>query len=65
MFNKILLSAHMFSIVAQVEGIARGLEYLHDAGVIHGDLRGVREFVFEGMNNNLTFRVIGQCSDRP
>ena len=36
---------------AQIQGIARGVEYLHSLGVVHGDLRGVRAIIFLFFSN--------------
>lgn len=33
-------------LTSQIHGISCGLQYLHSEGVVHGDLRAVRFFVF-------------------
>ena len=38
--QKVQLVTDVFLL--QAVGVAKGLDYLHDRGVVHGDLKGVR-----------------------
>ena len=64
-YNTLRLDAYSFNNGIQVQGIACGIEYLHDLGVVHADLRGVRMLaVRRNERLELTIHSIGQCSDR-
>jgi serine/threonine protein kinase len=43
--------------------IARGLQYLHSFGIVHGDLKGVRELATSQTPAKLTDVSLGQCAD--
>ena len=34
------------TIQSQLQGVSRGVEYLHDQGVVHSDLKAVRDIFF-------------------
>ena len=57
----------IISSLLQLEGVARGLMYIHSQGMIHGDLKGVR-FLYGWSHSRLhelfSFICKGQYTDR-
>jgi len=64
-FRCLLLASLIFNVVQflQLKDVAQGLTYMHEEGMVHGDLKGVMSPTLISLLYSLTSFYIGQHPD--